>query len=1138
MTTPRSKSPRQNKTPRSKTPKQPAKGLKRESVGNAVRPPRASTSPKTEADTVVVPGSLLRAPWFPIVGIGASAGGLAALESFLKNVPQQSGMAVVIVQHMDPAHDSGATVELLQRSCAIPVAQLRDKQKLAPDRVYVLPPNKDLSIFHGVAHLLPPTTRPGLALPIDYFFRALAQDQGERSIGVILSGMGTDGTLGLRAIKEKEGATFVQSLSSARFDGMPRSAIEAGLADVVAPAGEIPSRILAYVHHTPHVSRQESTLEEKQRGDLDRLFALLRTQTGNDFSLYKKSTVCRRIERRMGLHQIGKVSAYVRLLRENPQEIDLLFKELLIGVTSFFRDPVAWDHLRDQVLPDLIRARAAFGVLRAWVPGCSTGEEAYSLAIVLKEAIEATKPQRSIAFQIFATDLDRDAIDKARQGAYPSNIEADVSPERLQRFFTQDERGYRIRKEIRESVIFAPQNIAMDPPFTKLDLLSCRNLLIYLSADLQKKIVPLFHYSLNPGGVLLLGTAETVGAFHTLFSSIDGTARLYRRADVPTGAQLIEFPAALALHAGALTSELNAEQPGAAIAAGANLQTLVDRVIVQRFAPAVILTTERGDILYISARTGKYLEPSVGRASMNVFAMAREGLGYELSAAFASALREDRPVTIRGVQVRTNGSSHAIDVTVQRLTEPKDLRGTVIIVFTDVPMAEPVVQAAKRRASGGSPRVEELEKEVQQARDEVRTTREEMQRSQEELKSINEELQSTNEELQSTNEELTTSKEEMQSMNEELQTVNYELQGKVDELSRSNNDMKNLLNSTDIATLFLDGDLLVRRFTRQTAKIIKLIPGDTGRPITDIASDLDYADLADDAREVLRTLVFKEKQVGSRGGRWFTVRIMPYRTLDNVIDGIVITFSDSTASKALERALEEGEHLVRELSEAMDMVLGYRADGACDYVSRAWLRYTGVLEPEQAGFGWVEQVHPDDREQLREAWRASIKGSERLRMTVRVRSSDGAFEWFRMNAAPVRNIKGDIVRWLGSFTNVDELQRSSEQSQRAAAALSSLLGGMSDAVLMVGAGGELEQVSARAEKLLGRQAGELLGKPLDQAFPNASDALSSRIADVMKGRQPAAFEASFEGTRSTPSYVIRVLPHAQGASIFVRPTDG
>ena len=872
-------------------------------------------SPKTHAKEIPLqattgPGTAV----FPIVGIGASAGGLEALDQFLRNVPADSGMAFVIVQHLDPMR-RGVMPELLQRVTRMKVVQVKDRTRVRPDCVYVIPPNKDLSLLHGVLHLLAPAGARGLRLPIDFFLRSLAQDQQEHSVGVILSGMGSDGTLGLRAIKERAGVVLVQDPATAKYDSMPRSAIEAGLADIVAPADELPGKMLAYLKRTPPIARTEEALEAKAQNALEKVVVLLRAHTGNDFSFYKRNTLYRRIERRMGIHQISKMPAYVRYLQENSQELNLLFKELLIGVTNFFRDPAAWEQLRTQVVPALLADRPPGQAIRAWVPGCSTGEEAYSLAIVLREALDELKPKRNLQIQIFATDLDKDAIEKARQGVFPSNISADVSEARLKRFFAKEQAGYRVRKEIRELVIFAPQNLILEPPFTKLDILSCRNLLIYLTPEVQKKLIPLFHYSLNPGGILFQGSAETIGDFTSLFTPLVGKSRIFRRKESVLRPEQIAFPSSFSASRPAGTEARLAIKPPT------SLQSLADELVLQRYAPPAVLTNDLGDIFYVSGRTGKYLEPAAGKANWNLFAMAREGLRYELTRAFAEALRQKESVVLPGLKVGTNGGTKYVDVTLQRLDEPESLRGLVMIVFTDIaPPAPATISGRSAKSPARSPRLAELEQELLQVRGEARATHEEMQTSQEELRSANEELQSTNEELQSTNEELTTSKEEMQSMNEELQTVNTELQAKVDELSRASNDMKNLLDSTDIATLFLDRELNVRRFTPQTTKIIKLIAGDAGRPITDLASELCYPELSDDAREVLRKLAAVEKPIGTRDGRWFTVRIMPYRTQDDRIDGVVITFANITGSKTLEASLRKNQsdleqHVTRQTTE-------------------------------------------------------------------------------------------------------------------------------------------------------------------------------------------------------------------------------
>ncbi|MFL6656614.1 MAG: chemotaxis protein CheB, partial [Massilia sp.] len=850
-------------------------------------------------------------PKFSIVGIGASAGGLEALELFFKGIPANSGMAFVVVQHLDPTHKD-IMVELLQRNISMPVLQASDALAVQPNHVYVMPPNCDLSILRGVLHILEPSGARGLRLPIDFFLRALAVDQRAHGIGVILSGMGSDGTLGLRAIKENAGAVFVQEPASAKFDGMPGSAIAAGLADMIGPAGALGGMIASYLSHAPLLTNAPDTsVTEMDHSALDKVILVLRAQSGHDFSLYKKSTIFRRVERRMGLHQLASIADYLRYLRESPQEAQLLFKELLIGVTCFFRDPAVWAQLAADAVPALLARYPEGATLRAWTPACSTGEEAYSLAIIFREALDRIKPGARFSLQIFATDLDTDAIDVARTGIYPANIAADVSEERLQRFFIQEDDHYRVSKEIREMVIFAPQNLVMDPPFTKLDLLTCRNLLIYLEGDLQKKLLPLFHYSLKPGGILTLGSAETVGVATELFAPWPGKTRIYQRRETAVRVDSVEFPTAVYGRARGHATEA-AHGISTAPIGGPNLQALTESLLLRRFSPAAVLTTDKGDIVYISGKTGKYLEPATGKANMNIFAMAREGLASALNEVFAKAVRERSCLTLDELKVGTNGGTVLVNVKVQCLSEPVGLAGMVLIVFTDLPTPPPEPPTNRDQlASVESERMNALAQEVQQSREELQMAREEMQTSQEELKSTNEELQSTNEELQSTNEELTTSKEEMQSMNEELQTVNHELTAKVDELSQASDDMKNLLNSTDIATLFLDEQMRVRRFTNRVTGIIKLIPGDAGRPVTDLVSMLDYPALADDAREVLQTLVFREMQVSARDGRWFTVRIMPYRTQDNRIDGVVITFVDISAAKTLERALRMSEERFR-----------------------------------------------------------------------------------------------------------------------------------------------------------------------------------------------------------------------------------
>jgi chemotaxis methyl-accepting protein methylase len=864
---------------------------------------KPTSRPSARNATKTAPTSPVKGKWtvdrsFPIVGIGASAGGLEALVQFFEHAPADGGIAYVVIQHLDPTQ-KGMMPELLQRATTMTVVQVKDRIRVRPDCVYVIPPNSDMSLLHGSLHLLPPAAPRGLRLPIDFFFRSLAEDQLERSVGVVLSGMGGDGTLGLRAIKEKGGFVLVQDPASAKFDSMPRGAIEAGLADFVAPAEELADKLVAYTRHLPRTGNAELPFDGKTQGALGKIVILLRSHTGHDFSLYRRSTLHRRVERRMGVHKVEKIDAYIRYLQANPQELDILFKELLIGVTSFFRDPAAWQQLAKRAIPALLSGRAAGGSLRAWVAGCSTGEEAYTLAIVLSEALKQRRPASQISVQIYATDLDKEAIDKARQGLFPESIAADVSSARLSRFFVKQEGGYRVNKEIRAMVVFAPQNLIMDPPFTKLDILCCRNLLIYLTPELQKKIFPLFHYSLNPRGVLFLGSAESVGGSAKLFVPLALKERIFQRSESILRGTQLDFPS------GPLPKRMgHIAEPAAPRRAVPSLQSLADQLVLARYSPAAVLVNDQGDILYVSGRTGRYLEPAAGKANWNIIAMAREGLRYDLAGALQKARIKKCAVTVHGIKVGSDADSRFVDITVQAIEEPEELGGMMMVVFADTVGSENAkIVGGKGKASGRGVGHKDLERELQRAHEEVQAGREEMQTSQEELKSMNEELQSSNEELQSTNEELTTSKEEMQSLNEELQTVNAELQSKLDELSGANNDMKNLLNSTDIATVFLDNELRVRRFTLQAQTIIKLIPSDVGRPITDLASDLLYPDLIKDAHEVLRTLVFSERSIDTKDKRWFTVRVMPYRTIDNRIDGVVITYADITAAKKVEAGL-------------------------------------------------------------------------------------------------------------------------------------------------------------------------------------------------------------------------------------------
>lgn len=834
--------------------------------------------------------------FFPIVGIGTSAGGLEALELFLSHVPNDCGMAFVVVQHLSPNH-IGNLPELLQRSTVMKVQQVNGNIKVQPDQVYVIPPNKDMSIKNRTLQLQSSSTNHGVRLPINFFLRSLAEDCGEQSIGVILSGMGSDGTFGLAAIKELAGLTLVQEPASAKFDSMPKSAIDAGVVDIVAPAEELSARICEFVGSVTLHRKPQLSLEDREQCNFVKITALLKAKTRHDFTLYKPASIYRRIERRMLIHKIDSISEYTKFLQKNAQEVDLLFKELLIGVTNFFRDAALWEELKTEALPNILAAYPEGGTLRAWSCGCSTGEEAFSLAIIFKEVLENSKLHGNYNLQIFATDLDAEAIEKARKGLYASTIESDVSPERLKRFFIKDGNKYQVCPDIREMVTFAQQNVIIDPPFTKLDILICRNLLIYLSTDLQKKLLPLFHYSLKPSGLLFLGNAETIGSQAELFSAINVRSKIFWRKNANYRNNAVSFPTSLiSLSPALLPQESHMHR------AADKFQQLADKIILQHFSAPTVIANDQGDVVYISGRTGKYLEPAAGKNNVNIHAMVRDGLRYELGRGFNQALQQQEPITVRGNLAEESNKTLTVDMTFMKIETPEALRGLVMIAFKDVILSP----KTRRRRTGiipDSKHVELLEQELLKSREETRSIREEMQSVHEELKSTNEELQSTNEELQSTNEELTTSKEEMQSMNEELQSVNAEQSIRLSDYMRVNNDMENLLNSTEIVTIFLDNHLQVRRFTTGANRLFKLIPGDIGRPLTDIVSNLNYPELYDHVQDVLRKLISVENQVSTLDGRWYLVRIMPYRTMDKMIDGVVITCNDITVAKNIEDEL-------------------------------------------------------------------------------------------------------------------------------------------------------------------------------------------------------------------------------------------
>lgn len=855
---------------------------------------------------------------FSIVALGGSAGSLDAFERFFKNMPPDSGVAFVVVTHLSPEQE-GTLAHVLQQFTPMPVHEATDGMKVRPNQVFVIPPNKDMSLLHGTLLLFAPTQARGKRMPIDFFFQSLAKDSRERAVCVICSGMGSDGTIGLKMIMENFGMVMVQSPETAEYDSMPRSAIATEFVDYVLPAEQLPAKLLEYVNKPVSSRPQRESAESaaKPAHALQKIFLLIRAHTGHDFSYYKRNTVMRRIERRMNSHQIKDFTHYVRYLQENVSEVEALFKELLIGVTKFFRDAEAFESFKQHLLP-LLRNKPEGSTVRAWAPGCSTGEEAYSVAITLLECLETIAPGRYLKVQIFATDINTEGIEYARAGFYPDNIAADVSPERLRRYFSKVEGGYQIRKDVRDLVVFAPHNINKDAPFTRLDVLVCRNLLIYLSSELQRTLLPVFHYSLNPGGILFLGPSENLNGFQDLFAPLDVKWKISRRLEgTATMPRLLNFPSGLSLptpHSTPVSTRLEQARKDGPFA------TLVQKALLHYFAPPAVVINPKGEILFVNGRTGRYLEPSPGLSNLSIFEMVRGELRYELSAAIHEANTNHKDIVVEDVKLATEGGFQLLRLSVRYLAEPEHLQGLLLVSFEEQPTPRKVRKGKANVQDGELSRdaaVAALEKELQYTKLRLQNTIEEMESSVEELKSTNEELQSANEELQSTNEEAMTNKEEMQSMNEELLTLNMQYVSRTEELTQSANDMKNLLDATQIATIFLDNDLVIKRFTPPLARIFKLVASDVGRPITDFANTLRYDHLARDVQQVIDRLVSAETNIQTTTGEWYAMRILPYRTLDNYINGAVITFNDVTPLKHLEEKLRASTSFAESIIETV-----------------------------------------------------------------------------------------------------------------------------------------------------------------------------------------------------------------------------
>jgi two-component system, chemotaxis family, CheB/CheR fusion protein len=1005
----------------------------------------------------------------PIVGIGASAGGLDAFKRFFAAMPADSGIAFVLVPHLDPAHKS-LMVELLARHTAMPVVEAEHHMTVEANRVYIIPPDKYMTIHAGVLGLIGPVERHASQTTIDHFLRSLADDQQERAICIILSGTGAHGTLGLKAVKAAGGVAMVQDPATAEYDRMPLSAIATGLADYVLPVEQMPEALVQYVQHAYVNGRRPGEQAPESTDSLTRVLALLRARTNFDFGPYRKKMLSRRVERRMGLNHLDSIPKYLAFLRDHPDEVKLLLKDLFISVTSFFRDPEAFEELASQVIAPLVQSKGADDVIRVWVPGCATGEEAYSLVIVLLEQLAAAG--KHCTLQVFATDVDRDALDVARRGTYAEAIAADVTPERLARYFTRvDETSYQVSKQVREPVTFAVQNLIGDAPFSRMDLISCRNLLIYLEPDVQQKLLTLLHFALTESGYLFLGPSETIGRQTELFESVSRKWRIFRRIG-PARPERVEFP----IVAGAL-------EPGEASGPGAaggelprNYAELTRRLVLENLGVAAVLVNRKYEILYVLGPTGRYLEMPTGEPTTDLVAMAREGLRTRLRPAVHQVARDNEPVVLTDVKVKRNGHYGTVAVTIRPVPSPRSAQGLLLITFQDQPEAAPAPPAS----TSEEPLVHQLENELRATKEDLQTTIEEVESSNEELKASNEEIMSMNEELQSANEELETSKEELQSLNEELNTVNSQLQDKVRELESANNDMANPLVCTDVATIFLSRDFHIKRFTPAATRLFNFVATDLGRPLGDITARFSDPNLLADAGQVLRQLTPLEKEIPTAEGHWWLRRILPYRTRDDRIEGVVITFVDVTERK------RESDTLVRRLAaiveSSADAIFSEDLDGTIRTWNPGAERLYGYTPDEAVGRS-IKMVVPEDRLEELNGILARLGRGEYVALETERLCKDGRRVPVAQTLSPIRDMAGQVVSASVIVRDVGERKRAEQEMRERQQHLLTILTTAVDAILTTDVYGTIASANPATEKMFGYSAAELIGKNVKVLMP-------------------------------------------------------
>ncbi len=1098
---------------------------------------------------------------FLIVGIGASAGGFEAFQTFLKNMPAETGMAFVFIQHLDPTHES-LMPELLDRLTAMSVQQIKNFTKAEPNNVYIIPPNKTLTIERGIFRLKSPAQTRGLRLPIDAFLLSLAEDRNENAVGVILSGSGSDGSIGIKAIKENGGVVFAQEIETSKYDGMPRSAILTGLVDFVYPVREIPARLIEFSKHREHLQNSNGSDGEQAKTEsfIGEMCSILRRETGHDFSNYKRSTLFRRIQRRIQVVRAKSVAEYVELMRSDKKEAENLFKDLLIGVTHFFRDREAFETLKTRVVSQIVDGKSKEDTIRVWVPGCATGEEAYSIAMLLYERM--SQMNMRIPVQIFATDIDEDSLERARAGCYADSVAEQMPKEYLEEFFTKQGNSYQVSKKLREMCLFSNHNLITHPPFSRLNLVSCRNLLIYLDGNVQKKILPVFHYSLRPDGFLFLGTSESVSGFSDLFRTIDKHNRIFQTKDTVLGRQ-INFPITGSVRK---TRPRPETRPQTASKDGErHIGKVIENILLSSYTPACVIVNERADVVYFFGRTGKYLEPAAGTPSNNILELARKGLRLDLRTALHKAVTSKETITHENITVETGDSLvQRINLKISPMVELGEDSNLFLVVFQDVgaPFSPAEVVATDSLSKTDDPAVRHLEAELRTTKEHLQSSIEELESSNEELQSSNEELLSMNEELQSSNEELQTSKEEMQSINEEIETVNAELRNKIEEIDRANSDLHNFFQSTSIATIFLDKDLRIKKFTPATTEIFNLIETDINRPLTDILSLVDDTDFQAEVERCLKNLVTieREMRLTNREG-YFMMRLAPYRTIDNGIDGVVITFvsiSDirEARNEAEQRARQQSAIAELGLFAVQNSDLQTIFDQACaltkDILHTDFVKLL-ELEPNDrefrlvSGVGWNEGlvghaiVNAESDSQAGYALRSNapviihnLQNEIRFQspalltdhnvvsgMSVVIYGREKPYGVFGTHTLKERDFTRQEVSFLQSFANVVAAAVQREESIKAMRESEEKFRAMAESVpnliFTISAEGKTDYINERFLNFIGVKREDLLDTDL-AGFVHPEDIEETRMLFFEAGEKRAIFEHNYRFRRSDGEY--------------------